>query len=342
MEKELHTALYFPHTEVRSESLVRNALLTWDSLEYIAPDKDYTPRYESKHMAEAMEIIGSKRTVTDDERLRVHKLVKDLLQDDVPEIFRYVPTNGERYEIWPQKLARETWELLKQRGLTDGVLPNRDYPTSEAAGLSLMAILADVLAGETRARITDRAQAYAAIANATKSTSNAHDHDSVVPLTFKAVCLDQVPFERLIDFRKREASSSGGGDYRKLRHNYLHAINSHVESISKISADSEDRRELDRVFAEKMEDDFRDLKRELRFAKGEAWLSKDVITLTLAGIALLGGPVIGQHIAIPEVISGAGGAVLLGGALGTELKLSKSRREILRKHPMAYLYEVQL
>jgi hypothetical protein len=37
----MRTALYFPHTEVRSESIIRTALLTWDSLEYIAPYSGY-------------------------------------------------------------------------------------------------------------------------------------------------------------------------------------------------------------------------------------------------------------------------------------------------------------
>ena len=42
------------------------------------------------------------------------------------------------YEVWPQKVAPETWDLLEQYGLTIGALPNLDYPMSQAAGLSLM------------------------------------------------------------------------------------------------------------------------------------------------------------------------------------------------------------
>jgi hypothetical protein len=336
----MRTALYFPHTEVRSKSLVRNALLTWDSLEYIAPYEQYRPEYTDVQMAEAMEIIGSARTVSLVEKTRIHELVEDLLRNDVPEIFRYSPVAGAPpYEIWPQKLAESTWNLLQQRGLTVGTLSNMDYPTSEAAGLSLMAIIADVLAGETRARVTDRGQAYATIANAPKAGLNAQGHDTVVALTLKTLSLDQVPIERLIEFRKREVASSTN-DYRTLRHNYLDAIESHVGLISKVPIDSADRAELDRLFAAKMEDDFRDLKEELRLAKNEVWLSKDVITLALAGGALLTSAAAG-HFAMPEVLSGSGGAVLLGGLLSSGNKLAKSRREILRKHPISYLYEIQ-
>lgn len=335
----MRTALYYPHTEVRSENLVRNALLTWDKLEYIAPYKGYRPSYDNAQIAEAMEVIGDPRTVTVAEQERVHELVEDLLRDGVPEIFHYSTVKGNPYEIWPQKLAESTWELLKQRGIANDKLANADYPVSDAAGLSVMAILADVLAGETRARITDRADAYAAIANAPTSRADGQNHDLVVPLTLKTLSLDQVPLQRLIDFRKREAKSSSN-DYTTLRHNYLDAIEKHVARIATVEADSADRAELDRIFAETMESDLRDIKTELGFAKKEAWITKDVITLAVAGGAFLADTLSG-HISLPGVLSGSGAAVLLGGLLGSGTKLAKARREVLRKHPMAYLYEIQ-
>ncbi len=340
-EDPMRTALYFPHTEVRSESIVRTALLTWDSLETIVPFKGYQPNYASPLIAEAMEVIGCPRTPTEAEQGRVHELVEDLLQDGVPEIFRYSPSHSSPpYEVWPQKLAESTWDLLQSRGLTQGRLSNMDYPMSEAAGLSLMAVLADVLAGDTRARVTDRSQAYATIANAPISSVRAQEHDTVVPLTFKAASLQQVPIERLIALRVREAKS-GGHDYRRLRHNYLDAIDKHISRISEVAVDSVDRIELDRAFASDMEDDLTDIKQELGFAKGDALFSKEVITLVLAAGALLAAATTTGQLPMPEVIAGGGGAVLLGGLLGTGNKLAKSRRDVLRKHPMAYLYEVQ-
>jgi hypothetical protein len=170
-------------------------------------------------------------------------------------------------------------------------------------------------------------------------TVQAQEPTQVVPLTFKAVGLEHIPIDRIIAFREREAKSTGN-DYRTLRHNYLAAVEKHIERISKVPIGSADRVELDRAFASDMEDDLRDLKKELGYAKREALLSKDVLTLVIAGGALFTAATAAQF-HMPEVIAGGGGLVLLGGLLGTANKLGKSRYDVLRKHPMAYLYQLE-
>lgn len=334
----MHTALYFPHTEVRDPNLLRTALFMWDALEFIVPYAGYKPHYYDNTMAEAIELIGSGRTVTENEQVRAHDIVEELIANGVPEVLRYTPMDGEPYEIYPQKLAHKTFRLLRDCGVTGAALPNYDYPASEAAGLSLMAILADVLAGETRARVTDRAAAYATIANAATSVEAAEALDTVVGLTLKIPSLEQISLREMIDFRKREEKSTTN-DYFTLRHNYHTAIENHIKEISKFQESSTDRKELDRVFEEKMQQDFRDIKQELGFAEKEVWFSKDVITLVLGGGGLAGGWLTGS-VEVPGVFAGAGSAVMLGGLLGGRTKLEKARREILRKHPMAYLYEM--
>lgn len=338
----MRTALYFPHTEVRSKNLIHTALLMWDQLETIVPWQSYKPEYADPDVAQAMEIIGCPRTPSAVEKRAVHKLVEDLLDGDVPETFRYSPESGERdytYEMWPQKLLGETWDLLRERGLTDRHLSNHDYPMSQAAGLTIMAVLADHLAGQTRTRITDRQLAYATIANAPMIAGDAHEPMRVVPLTFKGIAVDRIPLDRLIDFRYREAKESGSG-YRKLRHAYLDAVEKQVAKIASVHPNSPDRRELDRAFEQEMDDDLRDLKRELGFAKRDAWLSKDVLTFTIAGGGLLAAAANPSLFPVPEVLTGAGAVALIGGVLGTGNKLAKARYEVLRKHPMAYLYEL--
>jgi len=337
----MRTALYFPHTEVRSKSIVHIALLLWDALEFIVPRESYRPQYADREMAQAMDIVGKKRTPTAKEKLRLHAVVEDLIRHGVPETFRYSPKHGqsEPYEIWPEKFSRKTWELLQAHGLTDHRLDNYDYPMSQAAGLSMMAILADVLAGDTRSRVTDRGLAYATIANAPKVAGDAEHPMQVVPLTLKGIAPDRIPIDRLIAFRKREARESGN-DYRTLRHNYHAAIEGHLEQIRGHVPGSPDRVELDRAFEADMEDDLRDLKRELGFARRDVWLSKEVVTLAIAGGALLGLAAVAPDMPMPEVVTGAGAVALLGGLLGTGNKLAKARYEILRKHPMAYMYEI--
>ena len=337
----MRSALYFPHTEVQSKSVVHASLLLWDTLEYIAPNDPYQPEYADPEIAEAMKLIGRPRIATVDEQKKVHSLIEELLQTGVPETFRYSPKSGDRdqaYEIWPQKLLPDTWQLLRSKGLTDDPLGNHDYPMSQAAGLSVMAILADVLAGQTRTRITDRGLAYATIANATEATSHAEDATRVVPLTFKGIAVDRLPMEKLIAFRMRE-DKENGSDYRNLRHTYLKAIEDHLETISKVAPNSVDRNELDRAFQSDMEDDLADLKKELGFAKRDAWLAKDIVALVIAGGALLAAAGASEF-HMPEVLTGAGSAVLLGGFLNTGNKLAKARYDVLRKHSMAYLYEL--
>ena len=203
-----------------------------------------------------------------------------------------------------------------------------------------MAIIADILAGDTRTRITDRGLAYATIANVSKTTKEAGDPERVVPLTYKGLGIEYIPLGKLIEFRKREEKEANGGDYKKLRHNYLAAVEEHVQRISGVPVGSADREELDRVFEAQMETDLKDLKTELGFAKTDAWLSKDVMTLILAGGALAAAASAASF-QMPEAIAGGGGMVLLGGLLSRKNKLAKARHEILRKHPTAYLFQLQ-
>jgi len=341
----MRSALYFPHTRVRSESLVRTALLQWDHLEFISPDLDYRPSYEDPVIAEAMELIGKPRTTNSEDRKRMHEFVEEFLDNlDFPDAFQYLTSVSEEdvnvFRIMAEKLAPETWKLLYsgQTGNLDTCpLHSSYYFVPDALGLTLMAVLADVLAGDTRARVTDQAEAYRAIANAPRQLGkevSAHQH--VVPLTLKGVNLESVSTQRLIEFRKREAGPEGH-QYRGLRHKYLARVEAQVVALAKLER-VEDRDELDRTFCEDMDKDFRDLKDELRFARNEAWLDRGFMTLVASSaasaLALAGMGV------MPEVYGPAGLAVSLAGSLGPVNKLAKSRLDIMQKHPMAYLYRL--
>ncbi|WP_296614601.1 hypothetical protein [Sphingomonas sp.] len=345
----MRTALYYPHTEIQSERLVRSALLTWDRVETIVPWRGYRGHYEDRAMAEAMELLGDARSPSDDHKRQVHALLEDLLTTGVPETFLYrtAMRHHEDYEMWPQKLMHETWQMLRDNDLIGELLDDADYPASQTAGLTIMSMLADVMAGETRARITDRGIAYATIANlpgvTRKPAAAADGLDRVVPLTFKSISLDQIDLGKLVAFRKREAKASGH-HYRALRHLYLDRLEEHLAEAAKFVPGSDDREELDRVFEEEMEDDLRDLKDELGVARRDALLSKDTLTFALAGGALLAAGVVAAAAAAPIVIPAAltltGAPATIGGMLSTSNKYAAKRREILRKHPMAYMYEV--
>jgi len=44
-ENAVRSALYYPHTEIKSENLFKTALLLWDQVYVIAPWPNYEPRY---------------------------------------------------------------------------------------------------------------------------------------------------------------------------------------------------------------------------------------------------------------------------------------------------------
>jgi hypothetical protein len=339
----MRTALYYPHTEIQSEGLIRSALLTWDQLEFIVPSRDFKPDYQRSDMAEAIELIGSPVVPTAADRQEVHVQLTELIARGVPEPFRYGGGGGrEHYEMWQQKLMAKTWQLLREHDVVGDLLENADYPATQGGGLTIMAMLADVMAGETRARITDRGLAYATLANVAnipgRKAGGDEDLSEIIPLTFKSLALEHVGLRRLIDFRRREEQGNGH-DYRTLRHNYVDRLSKHLTAAAKYPVGSRDRMELDRVFEQDMEDDLRDLKQELGLAKTDVILSKDTVAFVLAGATVVSGALAG-HLSIPEAMSAGGAPATIGGILNVMSKFGSKRREVLRKHPMAYLYEV--
>lgn len=342
-EKSMYSALYFPHTTVHSERVIRTALLLWDQLDFIAPDRSYRPSYRNRAHEEAMEIVGRKRVPTQREKEKVHRGVQELIRYGVPESFHYSPSMYDRqesYGVWPEKILDRTWRLLRDNHLTEDLMNRRDYPMSAAAGLTIMAILADAMAGNTKTRITDRGQAYASIANAPKTGYDAEAPMLVVPLTFSSIGVDAIPLEKLIELRQREAADTTN-DYRALRHRYLDSVELHIRRISEVPLNSSDRTELDRQFVATMEGDLRDLKSELGIARKQALLTHHSITLVVAGSALLSSAAGYPLIPVPpEFTSILGGIGVLGGLMGTHTTFAKERREILRRHPMSYLYQL--
>lgn len=344
----MYAALYYPHTEVKSTALVKRALLTWDRLETVVPFPEYEPQYEGV-IAKAMELVGGKRAPTDDEKGKVHDLVEDLIEGGVPETFTYQPERyDQEYEMWPGKLAPKTWQLLAERGLIGGQLANSDFPASQPAGLTLMSIVADVLAGDTRTRVTDQGAAYATIANAptpAAGTADAANLEQVIPLTFKTIALEQVSIERLIDFRKRETNPGNGHHYRQLRHRYVDSLTEHAKAVAAYPLGTADRTLLDEQFGQKMEDDLAELKDQLGIAKKDAILSKESLALIgLAAVAATslagGGALAAIPLAVADAIQTSGVVASVGGPLLMAHKYGVARKKVLREHPMAYLYEI--
>ena len=345
----MRAALYFPHTEVQNEKLLRTSLLLWDTVEYIVPDPEYRPYYEDRSMAKAIELIGKRHHPDESEKQEAHKVIEEFATRPLPEPFYYMNLGGsygEPYEIYPQKFMPETFDLLRQLQLTSHPLANADYPFSSAAGLSLMSILADCCAGETRARITDQGLAYATLSNLLvdeKKWDDGSTYDRIVPISMRLLNVADIPLEKLIAFREREKIESSGHTLTALRHNYVKQIETFAADIVKYDRES-DRSERVRVFESDMQNDLKALSQELWRAKVDVALSKEAMVTVLAtvtaAVAATVGAIHGLPLEVPTAASLSGVPITVGGGLSVANKFAASRQATMQKHPMAYLYEL--
>ncbi len=244
----MHAAVYYPNTMVRNEQLLKRSLLLWDQLDFIVPYNttangsawlsQYTAsafsdgrdsldaKQTAKQFAEAVELIGAHTPVSDEEKEAAHERITEFAASRLPDTFYYFENSRrshhasglDHYEIYPQKLLDKTWHMLEKLQLAGNQLANQDYPLSQPAGLSLMAILADCRAGDLRARVTDEGLAYATLANIAVdvSTSVQALQERVVPITLELLDISDIPLRKLIDLRKLEGKE-GGHRLRKLR-----------------------------------------------------------------------------------------------------------------------------
>jgi hypothetical protein len=49
----MRSALYYPHTQIKSEHLLKTSLLLWDKVSVIAPWEHYLPNFDNPIAAEA-------------------------------------------------------------------------------------------------------------------------------------------------------------------------------------------------------------------------------------------------------------------------------------------------
>lgn len=348
------SALYYPHTHIRSAGLLRTALLTWDRLEFLVPWEHFGFSYKEREFAEAVEVIGRRRFLSGQEKGEVHSLVEDLLKYHSFDTLtrKAVGDPQAEYSMWGRKLGSETWRLLAEHDLA--TIESRQFRNTRQAmearygleakvGLLLMAMMADVAAGETRSRITDEADAYATIANFPvkmwdHSAPNA-DEQYVVGRALKTVGLRGVPLRTLINLRQRE-EKEGGQALRQMRHAFLDAVSAHVSELGKEGRRESDQVEMTRVFDQAIETDYKDLKRELGFAALDSVLSHEVLGVALvtgAGVAAL----MANGLPTSTSLSVGGTLVSIGGALMVASKFGARRAEILKEHPSAYLYEIR-
>jgi hypothetical protein len=350
--KVMRSALYYPHTHIQNESLIKTALLLWDRLEYIVPWDHFRSRYKERWIAEAMELIGVPHCPDPDEQREAHMRLEEFVQRRLPGEFYLSRGPGRRrsfdqeepYEMYPEKLLPESWETLHKARMAGKLLHSSDYPLTEYAGLTVMSILADCCAGTTRSRVTDRGDAYATVAGLLGNKPDAPKvkkpdaHAQLVPISLNVIDAGAIDLGALIKLRKREEKESSSS-LRDLRHRYLDGLEGYVARLADTTTTKADAKEIQRQFADDMKRDLKDLKTELGFARTDVFTSNKFIAIVVTGVGTAASWLAGMQLPLEGVITLGGAPVAIGGLLAVRNKYLKEREAILKKHPMAYLYE---
>jgi hypothetical protein len=350
-----HTAVYYPHTTLRSPDLLRTALLLWDHVDCIVPWPNFEITQDlPPELAAGAELVLRPRYPTPAEKAKVHEEVIGAFSNGVPRWVttalkdgyqhpKYHPSRyDDDYLIYPPKFLEETWDELSRLDVARWLDHAGDYAVPPALGLTMMASLAAACAGTQQHRITDRVHAYSALVGMTSASlggellenvtasSITKDIDRLVTVPMRILDGSAVPMKRLIELRKREAKDSSK-DLRRMRHKYLDTLSAPLKDLSVVTS-ANDARELDHQFREKMEADLSDLKKELKMARNDFLLSKEVGLLIVAAAGLFTVPLAFAPIAA------AANSVGVGALLHTGMKYKRARAKALLEHPASWLY----
>jgi len=299
-----------------------------------------------------MELIGVPHCPAPDEQREAHVRLEEFVRQRLPGEFYLKRSSARRrafdheepYEMYPEKLLPKSWEILRKARMAGRLLDNSDYPLTEYAGLTVMSILADCCAGTTRCRITDRGDAYATVAGLLGNNPNAPKvkradaRAQLVPISLKVVDVAAMDFAALIKLRQREEKESNQS-LRDLRHRYLEGLEGYVARLADTQTTKADAKEIQQQFADDMKRDLKDLKTELGFARTDVFTSREFIATVVTGVGTAASWLAGVQLPLEGVITLGGAPVAIGGLLATRNKYLKEREAILKKHPMAYLYE---
>jgi hypothetical protein len=347
----VYSALYYPHTNVQSTSLLKTALLMWDELHIIVPEEGFRFSGASKDASAALEVIAHRRVPTPAEKRAAHELIDDFVKQPLPLAFSYTDTSRAPYELYPQKLMTETWDLLQEANLVGRPLPNQDYPTATQTGLSIMSILADCCAGAELTRVTDRVDAHAFLSDSvvehTRVSATDAARQELVSVPLRVASAEDIPLDKLVAMRQREKAGKTPG-LAALRHRLVNRIEKEVSELAAAKTES-DQRELKQRFEQFLADDLLELREALKM-ETVATLSSKTVVASVLGVVGAFSPLLAA--ALPPLglplaaVVGAGSLLKAGAALGsirglinTNVKFAKTRIKVLKDHPTAYLYE---
>lgn len=347
----MYTALYYPHTTVKDESLMKTSLLLWDQIECISPFPKYQPQHEDRNMQAASELVAKSHIPSDEEKRQAHEEIEKLVNSDLPGWFVFTPENPHlRYEIYPDKFLDKTWEILENSKFVersrekDTTYNIYDYTMTTSLGLTLMSILAECCAGSQKRMLTDEVDSYGALTRYITQINGGEykglqtlkspcapslkaDQEKLLTVSFKVINVDELDLSKLIELRRREANSNDTL-LRDLRHNYFNKLDTYITQLAKEARHKGDQDEIARTFEQEMESDLNDLKKELKFEARKTLLSKEVF-----------GAIVATALSVVEPISTS---IISVGLLGKTLNDYRAgKRKALKNHAMSWLYQIK-
>lgn len=338
----MRSAVYFPliHPD---EQLMKRALLSWDFVEVPRISEAKCQHLEhSSAFNEAHELVCRPIFVDDDLKRGIHSVLQQT--DCVPTFFRYDPILDDalgKNRAFPHEfLLPASAELLIKLQMA------KNQQGIVKVGLKslflLAALLGDVAAGQTKQRLTDDLNCYRGLCEllaGTVSLDPDSNSDVLLSLALKTVDLSPVPLESLVQFRKREMAERHGSDLRQLRHKFVDHLSQWAQKLSQANLTTRDRTEVTRLYEQALQQDMHDLRSELKTKQIQLVLSKEILTTALSSAAVLASlPIQGDATAMAASVTGAVGAI--AGVYAARSKFFESRKEILRRHAMAYIYEL--
>lgn len=347
LEQNFSVAVYYPHTSfARSPHILHSSLFLWDHVECIVPRHDFNLKDGlSNEVAEAVELIAKPIQVNDKARESLYQNLNSLVGRGVPDwLTNDTPPKSELsdeilqnlYSMYSEKLNFNIIELLKENKLAKFSGADEDIYTNPVLGLLMMSLFAQEMAGNTKHTLTDRTSAYNWIAKfafeenlgnqiekplRNKIKLDLHHH------TLNILDFSKIPLSSIVALRKKEATSINGADYRKLRHNYLKTIQDYSSQIASQEKPN-DQEELIRQYSKQVIKDIQELKDDLGKNNLDALTSSHTqIALAVSAVATgIGLPT------LPTLLTS--GLSLLGGWN----KWQANKSDVLKKHPMSWLY----
>ena len=101
-------ALYFPYTTPRDQSLLKEALILWDKLEFIVPWRHFDHNTDDEEILRALEVVGQQITPSEAAKERCHVRLKQLIGDGLPGKYLFRP------DVNPEPIYAE--KLLSRLG----------------------------------------------------------------------------------------------------------------------------------------------------------------------------------------------------------------------------------